>query len=232
MRSALLITRFQSLQQQSTRSTILRPLVVAVVFAIGTGWLQVADFGPLSTTMAFHILLMNVVALFLALSSVKRVHATVLSRGDVLATASVIQIGLLWAVHAPAVMERLSSVTLHLAMQTALFGTATLYWSAVFAQGRAHCWRALLALLITGKLFCLLGVLIVFSPRLLYASSMHDHGGLAFSLALSDQQFAGLMMIVACPLSYVLAAIVISARWLSDISACDPGLQHASRAKP
>jgi putative membrane protein len=217
--------RFQSLQQ-STHSTALRPLAVAVVFAIGTGWLQVADLGPLSTTMALHILLMNVVAPFLALGSVKRTHGTVLGRGDVLAAASIIQIGLLWAVHVPAVMERLSSIALHLTMQAALLGTAALYWSAVFAQGRAHCWRALLALLITGKLFCLLGVLIVFAPRLLYAPSMHDHGGLAFSPALLDQQFAGLMMIVACPLSYVLAAILISARWLSDISASDPGLQQ------
>jgi len=30
---------------------------------------------------------------------------------------------------------------------------------------------------------------------------------------LADQQMAGLLMLVACPLTYVLAAIVIAARW-------------------
>jgi putative membrane protein len=85
------------------------------------------------------------------------------------------------------------------------------------AQAGAARWLAMGALLITGKLFCLLGVLLVFTPRLIYPelASVRD------AAALSDQQLAGLTMIVACPASYVLAGIVIAWRWLHELGAAE-----------
>jgi putative membrane protein len=58
----------------------------------------------------------------------------------------------------------------------------------------------------------LLGALFTFSPRLVYAAGMS--GAHHSQIGLADQQLAGLMMIVACPLTYVLAAVVIASRWL------------------
>ena len=200
---------------------LIKPLVtMAGISVLGLAGLRTAALDPLSAMMAAHILLMNAIAPVLVLTLVERLGAGArfLQRGDVLIGASIIQLVLLWGVHAPPVIERLASDGAHLLTQAALFAAALLFWSAVFAQNGAHRWRALLALLITGKLFCLLGILLVFAPRVLYAAFAHGHDGPAFSPMLADQQLAGLMMVVACPLSYVLAAIVIAARWLEEIS--------------
>jgi putative membrane protein len=105
-------------------------------------------------------------------------------------------------------------------MHASLFILSLWFWLAIFARRGSTRWQALLVLLVTGKLFCMLGVLLVFSPRLLYAGiSGGGYAHLHAQPALADQQLAGLLMIAACPLTYVLAAIIIAARWLGDISA-------------
>jgi putative membrane protein len=171
--------------------------------------------------MAGHILVMNVISPLLAASLTVRPRALPcwLGRGDVLAAAGGLQIVVLWSVHAPPLVGHLSAAT-HVLVQGILFASALFFWSAVFLQDGPHRWRGVLVLLVTGKLFCLLGVLLVFAPRLLYAPLAH--GPAALSPTLADQQFAGLLMVVACPSSYVLAAIVIASRWLSDISRTMP----------
>jgi putative membrane protein len=50
-------------------------------------------------------------------------------------------------------------------------------------------------------------VLLTFAPRALYAS--HTHLG-----TLDDQQLAGLIMLIACPATYLLAAVILAGRWL------------------
>jgi putative membrane protein len=52
-------------------------------------------------------------------------------------------------------------------------------------------------------------VLITFAPRAIYG---HAHAG-----ALADQQLGGLIMLIVCPLTYILAAVVIVTRWLSGM---------------
>ena len=73
-------------------------------------------------------------------------------------------------------------------------------------------WHALPALLLTGKLVCLLAALLVFAPRALYGAS-HQHA--ALMQPLDDQQLAGLLMIAACPLSYLVAAVVITVQLIN-----------------
>jgi putative membrane protein len=104
------------------------------------------------------------------------------------------------------------------AMHVSLFAVSLWFWASVVAEAEASRWRSLGALLITGKLFCLLGVLLAFAPRPLYAEAAHAHGmnQMAMNL-LGDQQLAGLLMLVACPLTYVLAGIIIAARWIAEI---------------
>ena len=78
-------------------------------------------------------------------------------------------------------------------------------------------WHRIFALLITAKLFCLLGAAFVFSRRTLYpAFGNPEAWGLT---ALEDQQLAGLLMVSSCALIYVAAAIALFARWLFTIDA-------------
>ncbi len=104
-------------------------------------------------------------------------------------------------------------------MQSSLLLAALLFWySVIFAEAR---WYSLLALLTTGKLFCLLGALLTFAPRPIYPQLRELYaqaGHFPVETALSDQQLAGLLMLVACPLIYVLASVVLAARWLLEWS--------------
>ena len=70
-------------------------------------------------------------------------------------------------------------------------------------------------MLITAKVFCLLGAVYVFSRRALHAGlGSPERWGLS---ALEDQQLAGLLMISSCAVVYVAAAIMLFARWLATI---------------
>jgi putative membrane protein len=115
-----------------------------------------------------------------------------------------------------------SSGLAQLALIAVLGVTAIWFWSAVIA---AADWRALAALLLTGKLACLLGALMVFAPRDLY-----ELPGLTLALCVSgpstvaDQHLAGLLMITACPLSYLVTGVALAAKMLGrldDSSQCD-----------
>ena len=104
----------------------------------------------------------------------------------------------------------MQSSLLHSLMQLSLFAAAIWFWSALLGLRGGARWRGLLALLLTAKIFCLLGVLLVFAPRLLYPEAMFSAhaGGHLVSASLADQQLAGLLMLVVCPASYLTAAVV------------------------
>lgn len=168
-------------------------------------------FGPLSAQMLSHILAMNAIAPLIAMAVLRSVSRRTWAR--CLLAATLAQAVLLWAWHAPpAVAAAMRSDWLHGGMQVSLFAAALLFWLAVFACREAR-WRAILSLLVTGKLFCLLGVLLVFAPRALYPGMS--------GAALADQQLAGLLMLVACPATYLVAGVVLAARWLGRIEDAD-----------
>ena len=137
-----------------------------------------------------------------------------------LVAASVVQLVLLWGWHAPpALALTLHTPAAHAAMQISCLAAALWFWLAILADRSAMRWRALFALLITGKLFCLLGALLVFAPRLLYGdAAAHGLHVAGHDAALADQHLAGLLMLAVCPLTYVLAGVVIAAQWLSDLA--------------
>jgi putative membrane protein len=100
-----------------------------------------------------------------------------------------------------------------LTLHAALFLAALLFWLALLTISAASRWQTIPALLLTGKLACLLAALLIFAPRTLYVSAGHlAHAAEHFSAlrALDDQQLAGLLMITACPLSYLVAAVIIT----------------------
>lgn len=190
--------------------------------------------GPLTGHMAIHILLMNAVAPLIALAA-SGLFAEEARLRPLLFTAMTAQLAVLWAWHTPPALDAaLRSRMLHLAMQASLLLCAVWFWSAVFHIRDDRRWRPILALLVTSKLFCLLGVLLVFAPRSLYPAlaAGQAHGGMhSTASVLGDQQFAGLLMLVACPATYVLAGIVIAARWFRGIEAAEPASFHPSGAR-
>jgi putative membrane protein len=156
---------------------------------------------PLASQMAIHILAMNLLAPALILA-LRRFSALTHRRFGGLALATTVQLVAIWAAHAPALLDAMHGRTVWmLSVHVALFAVAFWFWHEVFATAGDRRWRAVVALLITAKLFCLLGALMVF-------------GG-----ATDDAQTAGLLMLVACPITYLFAAGVIARRWLLDVEA-------------
>lgn len=185
----------------------------AAVVLAGTAVLLTYDLGPFSLHMILHIASMNVVAPLLAtfVLTHRRFHNTSASW---LWIAALSQIVLLWAWHSPSIYDAVSrSPVLELALHGTLFLAALIFWSAVLTLSAAARWQAIPALLLTGKLTCLLAALLIFAPRTLYSSESHlGHvtEGMAGLRPLNDQHLAGLLMITACPLSYLVAAVVIA----------------------
>lgn len=168
--------------------------------------------GPLSAGMAGHILLMNLLAPVVALWAARSSPALVRPFRS-LAAPTLVQLLLLWGWHAPpALAAAMDRPGLHLAMQGSLMLAALWFWSAVVNATAGGQWRAIAALLATSKLFCLLGVLLTFASYPLYPAMTHH--GLPALDPLADQQLAGLLMLVACPLSYLVAAVVVASNWL------------------
>ncbi len=192
--------------------------------------LGAAPLAPLTHHMSVHILLMSLVAPLAALAFSGYLRGSrIFGSAGAVSAATVAQLAVLWGLHVPPVLEAtLHSPAGRLAVEVVLLGTATWFWLTVLAQRGATRWRALAALLMTGKLFCLLAALLVFAPRHLYPEFAHATSHAVGMSPLSDQQLAGLLMIAACPATYVVAAVVITARWLKEIGA-DPA---PASAKP
>jgi putative membrane protein len=179
--------------------------------------------GFLTEHMAAHIIAMNVVARLVVLTAsylVPRRRRFWHRRATGVATA--VQIALLWIWHLPDVFAFAAASAVGMAvMHISLFAAALWFWTCIVGEVEDSRWRSLGALLITGKLFCLLGVLLVFAPRPIYGEAFRIHAGAGHAMRLGqmlpDQQLAGLLMLIACPLTYILAGVIIAARWLSEI---------------
>ena len=150
------------------------PAVVAGALAVlvaGALTVGATEAGPLSGQMAIHIAAMNIVAPLLAAGSRPADGArAMLRRGLWLAT--VVQLAVLWASHSPAVHHAahaslLSAIFLH----GILFLSALAFWFSI-TSAEASRWQAMLALLVSGKFACLLGVLLIFAPRPLFERRM------------------------------------------------------------
>jgi cytochrome c oxidase subunit 2 len=190
----------------------------------------VLKLGPLSQHMLDHIALLGIAAP--ASAWTLRRHLPRVT-GRALAGLAVVQIALIWMWHLPPVFSAAvqTSTLLHVAMTVSLYLAGLMFWCAIVGLAERHLWQAILALLVTGKLFCLFAAVLVFSPRLLYdvyAGHTHHAAQAAFS-GLDDQQLAGLIMIAVCPLTYVAAGIAVAIRWIASLEARYPDTgRHAS----
>ena len=116
-----------------------------------------------------------------------------------------------WAWHAPApYAAALSSVPVYALMQLTLLASATGFWLAVRRAAPA---AALAAILATTVQMGLLGALITFAARPLYAP--HFASTLAWGVApLDDQQLAGVTMWAPGSIAYLAAAMWVGWRWM------------------
>ncbi|MGZ4975582.1 MAG: cytochrome c oxidase assembly protein [Methylobacter sp.] len=170
--------------------------------------------GAFSRHMLIHISLMTVIAPVLASLLLKLRYSSAQPAGvATLFAVIILQTALLFAWHSPAgIGLAMTGYSGALLMQASLFFAALWFWQTIFSQTGEHVWRAVIALLLTGKLFCLIAILLVFAPRALYAMAA---SGMIVDLA--DQQLAGLLMVTVCPITYVLAAVVLISRWFQAL---------------
>jgi putative membrane protein len=194
---------------------------IAVLF-VGSIIALAHELGPQARHMGLHILSMNVLAPALAaLAVTHRPERQARPRWLWLAAAT--QIVALWAAHTPALQHAaMTNSVVQAVTHGALLAAALSFWTLLLRLPLPQRWHAIPVLLLTGKLVCLLAVLLVFAPRTLYGAS---HG----VAALDDQHLAGLLMIAACPLGYLVAAIVITVQ-LVYRDAPDPSWQRPARS--
>jgi putative membrane protein len=194
---------------------------ISGALAVGITGLIAAIFvepRALAGHMALHIATMNVIAPFVAvwICATGWLQPSA-GRSSILWTATLLQMALLWGWHSPALQYAThTSPALELGLHAALLVAAVVFWSAVIAS--ANRWQVILALLLSGKLACLIGALLVFSPRLLYAPICYGQAANLDTIsALADQHMAGLLMLAACPLSYILAAIILTTQEIANL---------------
>jgi putative membrane protein len=202
------------MQANLLKSFALMELAALTVLALLT-FCYVEMAGAFSRHMIIHIALMTVAAPILAL---KLRYSSFQQSASVstLVVAIILQLALLFAWHSPPGIG-LAMAGGHagaLLMQASLLLSALWFWLTIFNQTGEHLWRSVIALLLTGKLFCLIAVLLVFAPRVLYGIGVAN-----IPIELADQQLAGLLMVTVCPFTYVLAAIVLICRWFQTL--CD-----------
>ena len=200
----------------------------AAVLLAGAAVLLIYAVGPFSIHKMLHIASMNVLAPLAAWAIACRPTRSI--RASWLWPATLLQIVLLWTWHSPAVQNAVvRSPALELALHGALFVAALLFWFALLTIPAAARWQTIPALLLTGKLACLLAALLIFAPRPLYESAghlVHAAEHLSAFRALDDQQLAGLLMITACPLSYLVAAVIITVQLICRPETSAAALPH------
>jgi putative membrane protein len=179
-------------------------IVALICFIIGDGGVA----GTFSHHMLAHIVLMAVMSPLLAGMVGKRLIPVCRITGPKsLPAAAALQVAVFFAWHAPPVLAAGQTGVLAAAM---LFLSSFWFWLVIFDQADARLWGKVAALLLTGKLICLYAILLTFAPRVLYDGTLNDA---AAGIDLADQQLAGLLMLTACPLTYLLAATVLIYRW-------------------
>jgi putative membrane protein len=205
------------MQANRFKSSIVMELAALSVLAL-LAFCYAEIAGVFSRHMIVHIVLMNVAAPVLASLLLKSRYASIKNASlSMLSAAIAVQALLLFAWHSPpGIGLAMDSRSVALFMQITLLLSALWFWLAVFNQTGKHLWRGVLALLLTGKLFCLLAILLIFAPRVLFGVT---GANMPMVVELADQQFAGLLMVTVCPITYVLAAVALIVRWFQSI--CD-----------
>jgi putative membrane protein len=130
---------------------------------------------------------------------------------SILAATTAVQTLVFWLWHAPPVYGwALSSDSAYWLMQVSLLAVAAAFWASI---RRASAPAAAASLLATMVQMGLLGALITFAPRALYAPHFVATAAWGYS-PLEDQQLAGLIMWAPAAALYLGAALLLLARMI------------------
>jgi putative membrane protein len=170
---------------------------IALMFLIFVSPLCALSSALFSARVFHHVLLVAGVAPLLAVAFPLRRAGS-----PPLAVLVVVHAVVLWIWHAPGAYDwGLATVLAYWLMQGSLLGSAWLMWRAILAASMQP-GPALVALVATVGQMGLLGALIVFASRPLYA--VHSTSTWPWGLSpLADQQLAGLLMWVPAIVPYV-----------------------------
>jgi putative membrane protein len=178
---------------------------------------------PFSAHMATHMTVVALAAPLLALAlagssldPLRRLPVPLLA-----VPASLVELLVVWAWHAPALHHLARQSSLGFAAEQAMFlASAFAVWSCACATERetsrpaadggyepgSSSGAGVLALLLTSMHMTLLGALLALAPRPLY----HD----ASLAALADQHFGGALMLVVGGISYLAGGLILAAKLL------------------
>jgi putative membrane protein len=131
--------------------------------------------------------------------------------------ASLLELAIVWAWHAPALHHAARHSAAGLVAEQGMFlASGLLVWMSSFGgdarQGGSRAGAGVVALLLTSMHMTLLGALLALSPRALYS-----HGGATAVTALDEQHLGGAIMLLVGGISYLagglwLAATILTAR--------------------
>jgi len=139
------------------------------------------------------------------------------------ATVLLMQAIVLWGWHVPWAFEAaLQHDALHAVQHLTFLASAGLFWWALVHGrfGRFGYGAGVLVVFVTAMHSGLLGALITFAPRPLYATHA-ARATAAHVLPLEDQQLAGLIMWVPAGVLLALAALALFAAWLGEVARRD-----------
>ncbi|WP_066718829.1 cytochrome c oxidase assembly protein [Sphingomonas pituitosa] len=178
---------------------------------LGLGWMLAGQ--GMTGHMAAHMLAVAVAApcVALGIAGTRVDPARRLPRIITPLAMSVVELGVVWSWHLPALRTAAAHSALLLALEQASFLAAgVLLWSAVLAPGARA--MGVGALLLTSMHMTLLGALIGLAPRPLYPAMAHAAPwGLA---PLADQQLAGVVMLLVGGAAYFLGGLGLLATML------------------
>ncbi len=202
---------------------------------------ELADTYLFSVHMAKHILFVLVVPALLVLAVPAGIFERALRYRPVAAVERVLRrpavawlagVGAMVVWHIPVLFNTaLEYEPLHIVEHLSLLVGGTIYWWPILSplpEARLRPVPQAAAYLFTSCLACTaIGVVITFSPDLLYPAYAHPVGDPAMVTAIReqwgispplDQQIGGLLMWVPCCLVYLTAIMAMFARWYSEES--------------
>lgn len=124
----------------------------------------------------------------------------------------------LWLWHIPFLYQAtLRSDWIHAAQHISFLGTAVLFWSALYGVGRSAMSYGAATLYVFGTaVHCsALGALLTFSQVLWYPAYMQTTAAWGLT-ALQDQQLGGAIMWVPSGIVFIVVAMALMTRWLSE----------------
>lgn len=183
-------------------------MIRRVALVAGLGLLAALWLGPLPSLarqsfaahMTMHMGVVAVAAPLLAIAIGRRASTLVAP-----IPASVAELVIVWAWHAPALHHAARHVPGVMAIEQSMFlGAGVLVW----ASSLRHRGQGIVALLLTSMHMTLLGALLALTPRALFA-----HHGAA---ALGDQHLGGAIMLLAGGASYLAGGLWLTMQLLQE----------------